>query len=183
MIKYLRIYAIDPYEIGLQGLLINLDTDVIEDGKIVIYNDFKEVTVSPIQEYCQLKDRIFAKVVDNGKYELLDENRTVIESVQGYVPDWVDKRWNQNKGFGDYIDFKVDINCKLQTNMNADQLTNLLVASLISADSNLTKEDRLKNIGRLCILRKRFSEKGDKEKYLKYIDDGINLLIDEYNDK
>lgn len=93
---YLRINAIDPTYIGLQDVLINLDTDHIESGTINLYKEGEEIS-SSIQEYVQFYDTIFTKVRDLGVYEIIDDY--VIIRQEGYVPDWIDKKYNQEPGW------------------------------------------------------------------------------------
>ena len=171
---YLRISAVDPYKLGLQNILINLDTDTIESGTIIRYENMEEVDSSSIQEYVQFFDTIFAKVVDLGVYEIICDDMIIIRD-EGYVPDYVDEKYNQEPGYGDYIDFRIDINCKLMA--KKEELFNLLIASLISADNNYDQESRLKNIGKLTVLRSRFE---NDPKRLDFIDKGIQLLQKEY---
>ena len=168
---YLRINAIDPTYIGLRDVLINLDTDRIESGTINLYKEGKEIS-SSIQEYVQFYDTIFAKVVDLGVYEIIDDD--VIIRQEGYVPDWVDKKYNRSPGFGDYINFKIDINCKLMA--RSEELINLMLASLISSENNYNLESCISNIGRLTVLKRRLEEKGET-KYSDYIDEGIETLM------
>ena len=169
---YLRINTIDPTYIGLQDALINLDTDCIESGTINLYKEGKEIS-SSIQEYVQFYDTIFTKVVDLGVYEIIDDDSVIIRQ-EGYVPDWIDKKYNQESGFGDYIDFKIDINCKLMA--RSEELINLMLASLISSDNNYDLESCISNIGRLTVLKKQFENKG-VTKYSDYIDKGIETLM------
>jgi hypothetical protein len=44
-----------------------------------------------------------AKIVDTGKYLLLDKNEEVIAEYDGYVPDCVG-----HGGWGDYLEFEID---------------------------------------------------------------------------
>lgn len=176
MEKYLRINAIDPYEIGLQGILINLDTNTIESGKIVLYdrNNFTKTETVDIKDYCKKFNNIWVKVVDNGRYETLDENFNVITNVQGYVPDWIDSRFNVNKGFGDYIDFRVDENCKLITNgIKSEQLISTITKALMSPSS---ENQCYEYIGRLYVIKNKL-EKSKKHNLVTIIDNGINKLI------
>ena len=169
---YLRINAIDPTYIGLQDMLINLDTDRIESGIINLYKEGKEIS-SSIQEYVQFYDTIFTKVRDLGIYEIIDDGNVIIKQ-EGYVPDWVDKKYNRSPGFGDYIDFKIDINCKLMA--RSEELINLMLASLISSENNYDLESCISNIGRLTVLKKQFENKGIT-KYSDCIDKSIETLI------
>lgn len=169
---YLRINAVDPTYIGLQDVLINLDTDRIESGIINLYKEGKEIS-SSIQEYVQFYDTIFAKVVDLGVYEIIDDDNVIIRQ-EGYVPDWIDEKYNQKPGFEDYIDFKIDINCKLMA--RSEELINLMLASLISSENNCDLESCISNIGRLTVLKKQFENKG-VTKYSEYIDKSIETLM------
>jgi hypothetical protein len=168
---YLRINAIDPTYIGLQDILINLDTDCIESGTINLYKEGKEIS-SSIQEYVQFYDTIFTKVKDLGVYEIIDDD--VIIRQEGYVPDWVDKKYNQERGFGDYLYFKINVNCKLMA--RSEELINLMLASLISSENNYDLESCISNIGRLTVLKRRFEEKGET-KYSDCIDKSIETLM------
>lgn len=169
---YLRINAIDPTYIGLRDVLINLDTDRIESGTINLYKEGKEIS-SSIQEYVQFYDTIFAKVVDLGVYEIIDNDNVIIRQ-EGYVPDWIDKKYNQEPGFGDYLYFKINVNCKLMA--RSEELINLMLASLISSENNYDLESCISNIGRLTVLKKRFEEKGET-KYSDCIDKSIETLM------
>ena len=102
---YLRINAIDPTYIGLRDVLINLDTDRIESGTINLYKEGKEIS-SSIQEYVQFYDTIFAKVVDLGIYEIIDNDNVIIRQ-EGYVPDFLGIN---SPAYGDDINFDTDCN-------------------------------------------------------------------------
>lgn len=171
MIKYLRINAVDPYEIGILDLVINLETNSIESGSIIKYKDYKEFEVIPIAEYCKKHNLIYAKVVDNGRYESLDENFNVISDIQSYVPEWINLKYNQHEGYGDYIDFKIDSNCKIKQNTGKN-----LIYLYIDHFGNC--KDYIYSIGKLTILKKRFSEKPNMQEYIDYIDKKIETLID-----
>lgn len=58
----------------------------------------------------------------------------------------------------------------------SEELINLMLASLISADNNCDLESCISNIGRLTVLKKRFEDKGET-KYSDYIDKGIETLM------
>ncbi len=73
--------------------LINLETGKIENWK-------QGVTAS-----------IHYKVCDAGVYSLLDENRNVIKTVDGYVPNILSPK---DDGYGDYVIMDVDADGMIQ---------------------------------------------------------------------
>lgn len=48
---------------------------------------------------------IHYKACDDGKYHLLDEDKNIIKSIDGYVPDIMSPKEN---GYGDYVIMDVD---------------------------------------------------------------------------
>ena len=48
---------------------------------------------------------IYYKVCDDGAYHLLDENRKVVKSINGYVPSIM---CPEGDGYGDYVIMKID---------------------------------------------------------------------------
>lgn len=58
----------------------------------------------------------------------------------------------------------------------SEELINLMLASLISADNNCDLESCISNIGRLTVLKKQFENKGIT-KYSDCIDKSIETLI------
>ena len=64
----------------------------LSDGKIINYPLKRDYYV-------------FEKVVDNGTYTLLDENKNRIIEMNGYVPN---KLIPPKNGFGDYIEYYID---------------------------------------------------------------------------
>ena len=56
------------------------------------------------------------KVVDMGYYALLDENENILYELVGYVPDIVDY-FNNQKGYGDYIDLDIEYDEELEYNV------------------------------------------------------------------
>lgn len=178
MIKYLRINAVDGLELGIRDLIIDLETNKMLSGFIDEFEDYKMISTVSIEDYAKEHNGIWAKVVDNGRYDLLNENNEIVSSVQGYVPEWVDARYNCNEGFGDYIDFEISKDCFINTHddiMNVNELFNLMIAEAISAESNYSKEAVLKNLGRLQIIRDKLKD----PYYTEKIDKGIEILKNE----
>lgn len=59
---------------------------------------------------------IHYKCCDNGFYQLLDENKKEIMSIEGYVPKMMCPR---EEGYGDYVIMDIDVDGKIQ-NWKAD---------------------------------------------------------------
>lgn len=53
------------------------------------------------------KAELHYKVVDDGTYVLLDENKKIIKEIDGYVPDIM---CPEGEGYGDYIIMNIDEN-------------------------------------------------------------------------
>jgi len=112
-IHYLRFSAQDPYEAEFYDVVIDLTTDCIISGIIKIGEyDSKSprLTINASKGFDNLVNSnhsIFAKVVDSGTYQLLDDKMNAIYEHEGYVPKLMDY-YNNNEGFGDYIDLTVD---------------------------------------------------------------------------
>ena len=56
------------------------------------------------------EEELFVKVVDTGRYYLLDEDNHVIASIKGYVPN---KLIPPKDGYGDYIHLFIDASGKI----------------------------------------------------------------------
>lgn len=62
------------------------------------------------------------KVVDGGKYCISDANNKIIAEYEGYVPDLLAI---EEKGYGDYLEFSVDITGKISGwRVNSSLLSN-----------------------------------------------------------
>lgn len=83
---YPEIFGIDHY--GKQYLVLKID---VETGQVLNWPKN-----SPFDFYDK-------KIVDEGKYLLLDENGGVIAEYDGYVPECVGC-----DGYGDYLEFEID---------------------------------------------------------------------------
>lgn len=178
MIKYLRINAVDGLKLGIRNLIIDLETNKILSGIIDEFEDYKIISTVSIEDYAKKHNNIWAKVIDNGRYDLLNENNEIVSSVQGYVPEWVDARYNCNEGFGDYIDFEISKDCIINTHddiMNVNELFNLMIAEAINADNNYSKETILKNLNRLNIIKEKLKD----PYYAEKLEQGIKILNEE----
>jgi hypothetical protein len=61
------------------------------------------------------------KVVDEGSYEVLDENGgTILKVDQNYVPDWIPGE------YGDYIDFKISSGGRIENWPNTQTLADMI---------------------------------------------------------
>ena len=56
------------------------------------------------------KASVHFKVCDDGEYSLLDLNKEVVKSIDGYVPDIMSPK---ESGYGDYIIMDIDENGKI----------------------------------------------------------------------
>ncbi len=110
-VRYLKFSAEDPWETKFQDVIIDLVTDRLISGIICSgcenedkwsIDINKDLANLPNPEYS-----IFAKVVDTGVYELLDEDLNPIFRSEGYVPSLMDF-YNCEEGFGDCIELFVD---------------------------------------------------------------------------
>ena len=74
------------------GNVLTLKID-IETGRVVNWPEGKEGSFRTV------------KVVDTGKYRLLDNNDKVLFEYEGYVPEILEV---EEKGWGDYMEFEVN---------------------------------------------------------------------------
>lgn len=110
-VRFLRFSADDPWECRFQDVVIDLTTDRLISGIIAASSENEDAwSVNVKNGFDTLpnpKCSIFAKVVDSGVYELLDENYNVLFKSEGYVPSLMDY-YNRTPGFGDYIKLLID---------------------------------------------------------------------------
>ena len=88
---YPEIFGIDHY--GKEYLVLKID---VETGQVLNWHKN-----SPFDFYDK-------KIVDEGKYLLLDNNGGVIAEYDGYVPECVGC-----DGYGDYLEFEIDNDSKI----------------------------------------------------------------------
>lgn len=110
-VRFLRFSADDPWECRFQDVVIDLTTDRLISGIISASSENEDTwSVNVKNGFDTLPNpecSIFAKVVDSGVYELLDENYNVLFKSEGYVPSLMDY-YNRKPGFGDYIKLLID---------------------------------------------------------------------------
>ena len=110
-VRFLRFSANDLCECRFQDVVIDLVTDRLISGTISAgeeNDDTWSVDVKNGFDTLPNSDcSIFAKVVDTGTYELLDENHNVVFKSEGYVPFLMDY-YNREPGYGDYIELLID---------------------------------------------------------------------------
>ena len=110
-VRYLRFSANDPWECRFQDVVIDLVTDKLISGIIAAGSENEDTwSVYVKNGFDTLPNSdcsIFAKVVDTGIYELLDENHNVLFKSEGYVPFLMDY-YNCRPGYGDYIELLID---------------------------------------------------------------------------
>lgn len=110
-VRYFKFSANDPSEVEFYNVVIDLVTDRLISGIMSAGSENeddwsvdikKNISTLPNADFS-----IFAKVVDTGVYELLDENMNVLFKSEGYVPFLMDY-YNREEGFGDYIELLID---------------------------------------------------------------------------
>lgn len=110
-VRFLRFSADDPWECRFQDVVIDLVTDRLIGGVIAAGSESDDdwsVDVKNGFDTLPNSDcSIFAKVVDTGIYELLDENYNVVFKSEGYVPFLMDY-YNREPGYGDCIELFID---------------------------------------------------------------------------
>lgn len=112
-IRYLKINAEDPYECVFRDVIIDLVEDTLVSGTIMfgsIEENEDRYTVNIRDGLDDLPNNdasIFAKVVDNGIYHLLDDEMNEVFVSEGYVPNLMDY-YNVEQGYGDYIDIRIE---------------------------------------------------------------------------
>lgn len=110
-VRFLRFSADDPWECRFQDVVIDLVTDRLISGIIAAGSENEDTwSVNVKNGFDTLPNSdcsIFAKVVDTGVYELLDENHNVVFKSEGYVPFLMDY-YNREPGYGDYIELFID---------------------------------------------------------------------------
>jgi len=110
-VRFLRFSADDPWECRFQDVIIDLVDDCLVSGIISAGTESDdEWSINVKEGFDSLPNpnySIFAKVVDTGIYELLDENHNVVFKSEGYVPSLMDY-YTRNPGFGDYIELFID---------------------------------------------------------------------------
>ena len=110
-VRFLRFSADDPWECRFQDVVIDLTTDRLISGIIAASSENEDTwSVNVKNGFDTLPNpecAIFAKVVDSGIYELLDENYNVLFKSEGYVSFLMDY-YNRKPGFGDYIKLLID---------------------------------------------------------------------------
>lgn len=114
-IQFLKIKGCDNVDdTFLNNCLIDLRSErhnCIVEGKWIDPSceiDLAEPTEYPL--------KVWMKVVDMGYYTLLDENENILYELAGYVPDIVDY-FNNQEGYGDYIDLDIDYDEELGYNV------------------------------------------------------------------
>ena len=110
-VKYLKFTACDPWEAEFHDVVINLEDDIIVSGIIKIGEENEDRTTIIVNkngwENLEKSDySIFAKVVDEGSYYLLDNDMKPVYECHGYVPSLMDY-YNCEPGYGDCIDIKI----------------------------------------------------------------------------
>ena len=110
-IRYLKFTACDPWEAEFCDVVIDLENDTIVSGTIKIgeENEDKRTIIVNKNGWENLEKSnysIFAKVVDEGSYYLLDNDMKPVYECHGYVPSLMDY-YNCEPGYGDYIDIKI----------------------------------------------------------------------------
>lgn len=112
MVKYLKIVDANDGDYVLRDCTIDLTDKTILGGTLTV-----DAIVDPqdvwVGEYFKSGGFPLLKVVDRGRYELLDENFTTLYYYSGYVPQVIEKCLNCNPGWGDYIDFQLDLTGKI----------------------------------------------------------------------
>ena len=110
-VRFLRFSADDPWECRFQDVVIDLVTDRLISGIIAAGSESDDTwSVDVKNGFDTLPNSdcsIFAKVVDTGIYELLDENHNVVFKSEGYVPFLMDY-YNREPSYGDYIELLID---------------------------------------------------------------------------
>lgn len=114
-IQFLKIKGCDNVDdTFLNNCLIDLRSErhnCIVEGKWI--DPSYEIDLAEPTEY-PLK--VWMKVVDMGYYTLLDENENILYELAGYVPDIVDY-FNNQEGYGDYIDLDIEYDEELEYNV------------------------------------------------------------------
>lgn len=110
-VRFLKFSADDPWECRFQDVVIDLVTDRLISGIIAAGSKSEDMwSVDVKNGFDTLPNSdfsIFAKVVDTGVYELLDEKHNVVFKSEGYVPFLMDY-YNREPGYGDYIELLID---------------------------------------------------------------------------
>lgn len=110
-VRFLRFSANDPWECIFQDVVIDLVTDRLIGGIIAAGSENEDTwSVDVKNGFDTLPNSdcsIFAKVVDTGVYELLDDDHNVLFKSEGYVPFLMDY-YNRRPSYGDCIELLID---------------------------------------------------------------------------
>lgn len=107
MSKYIKINAKDFGLIEFNNVILNIETGEWVDGMVIIYEGDEEINYkySDIDKVNDREVNLFAKVVDTGTYELLDENMNPVKKLENFYVPKILERFNTSNGYGDYLEF------------------------------------------------------------------------------
>jgi hypothetical protein len=112
----------EPKEYEVKYVLIDIPIDLAPNNFPLVFknrmNDCLdkwvacvEIETGIIEGWKQgYKNSLFAKVVDQGNYYLMDADKNIVEVLNGYAPN---KLIPPTNGFGDYIELEINKNGKI----------------------------------------------------------------------
>lgn len=109
-VRYLKFNATDEHGPEFIDVIVDLSTNRVFSGTIKMNNDDDNTLRFIVNGRNKVGNlinpvyNVFAKVVDEGDYYLLDEEFTPLYRSEGYVPELMDY-FNNEPGYGDYIDW------------------------------------------------------------------------------